>query len=181
DEFLRSRARASGEPFRPFTDADYLAHVDGRPRLDGIRAFLASRCITLPEGAPADSPDAETVAGLGHRKNLLFHALLRDRGVEVDDDAVRLIRELRGRGVRVGVASSSKNTQAILAAAGLADLFEARIDGVVSEELGLRGKPAPDIFLACLERLGAGDPGGALVAEDAVSGVEAGRAGGFGL
>src|SRR5690606_28148982 len=90
DELLRSRAQASGEPFRPFTDADYLAHVDGRPRLDGIRTFLASRGITLPEGTPADPPDAETVAGLGRRKNLIFHALLRDRGVEVDDDAVRL-------------------------------------------------------------------------------------------
>jgi len=181
DEFLRSRAEAAGEPFQPFTDADYLAYVDGRPRLDGVRTFLASRGITLPEGTPSDPPNAETVAGLGRRKDRIFRDLLEERGVDVDDDAVRLIRELRDHGVRVGVASSSKNTALILAKAGLAELFEARVDGVVSEELGLRGKPAPDIFLACLERLGVRDPGRAVVVEDAVSGVEAGRAGGFGL
>ena len=181
DEFLRSRAEATGEPFRPFTDADYNAYVDGRPRLDGIRTFLASRGITLPEGTSSDPPDAETVAGLGHRKNRIFRALLVERGVDVDGGAVRLIRELRERGVRVGVASSSKNTPLILETAGLESLFEARVDGITSEELGLRGKPAPDIFLACLERLGARDPGRAVVVEDAVSGVEAGRAGGFGL
>lgn len=181
DAFLRARAEAAGEPFRPFTGADYRAYVDGRPRLDGIRTFLASRGITLPEGTESDPPDAETVAGLGHRKNRIFRSLLEQRGVEVDDEAVRLIRELRDRGVRVGVASSSKNTALILEKAGLAELFEASVDGVVSKELGLRGKPAPDIFLACLERLGARDPGRAVVVEDAVSGVEAGRAGGFGL
>ncbi len=181
DEFLRSRAEATGEPFRPFTDADYNAYVDGRPRLDGIRTFLASRGITLPEGTSSDPPDAETVAGLGHPKNRIFRALLVERGVDVDGGAVRLIRELRERGVRVGVASSSKNTPLILETAGLESLFEARVDGITSEELGLRGKPAPDIFLACLERLGARDPGRAVVVEDAVSGVEAGRAGGFGL
>lgn len=181
DEFLRSRAEATGEPFRPFTAADYRAFVDGRPRLDGIRTFLASRGIALPEGMPGDPPDAHTVAGLGHRKNRIFRDLLEERGVEVDDDAVRFIRELRDRGVRVGVASSSKNTALILERAGLADLFEARVDGLVSEELRLPGKPAPDIFLVCLERLGARDPARAIVAEDALSGVEAGRAGGFGL
>ena len=181
DEFLRSRAEAAGEPFRPFTDTDYRAHVDGRPRSDGVRTFLASRGITLPEGAPSDPPDAETVVGLGRRKDLIFRDLLAERGVEVDTDAVRLIRELRERGVRVGVASSSKNTALILEKAGLADLFDARVDGIVSEELGLRGKPAPDIFLVCLQRLGVCDAQRAVVVEDAIAGVEAGRAGGFGL
>src|SRR5690606_497671 len=110
DEFLRSRAEAAGEPFRPFTDADYRMFVDGRPRLDGIRSFLAARGITLPEGTPDDPSDASTVAGLGLRKNRIFRALLEAKGVDVDDDAVRFIRELRARGVRIGVASSSKNT-----------------------------------------------------------------------
>ncbi len=181
DEYLRTRERRSGEPFRPFTEADYVAYVDGRPRHDGVRTFLASRGITLPEGQPSDPPEAATVAGLAARKNALFHARLREMGVDVDAEAVRLVRELRARGIRVGVASSSKNTGLILETAGLEDLFEAQVDGIVSERLGLRGKPAPDIFLECLDVLGVPDPTRALVAEDAVAGVEAGRAAGFGL
>ncbi|HET9985216.1 MAG TPA: trehalose-phosphatase [Longimicrobiales bacterium] len=181
DTYLRSRERTHAEPFRPFTEADYRTHVDGRPRSDGVRTFLASRGITLPEGRPDDPPEAETIAGLGNRKNALFHARLREMGVEVDAEAVRLVRELRARGIRVGVASSSKNTGPILEMARLEGLFDARVDGIVSERLHLRGKPAPDSFLECLRRLGTPDPRRAMVVEDAEAGVEAGRAGGFGL
>jgi len=182
DAFLRRHAATTGTPFVPFdAERDYLAYVDGRPRLDGIRTFLASRGIELPEGSPSDPAEADTVAALGERKNVLFRERLEALGVEVDPAAVRLVRELRARGVRVGVASSSKNTERILRRAGLDDLFEARVDGVERERLGLEGKPAPDIFLECLRRLGRDDPGRSLLAEDAVVGVEAGRAGGFGL
>lgn len=172
DAFLRARAAEIGAPFHPFTDAEYVAHVDGRPRLEGIRTFIASRGITL---------DAERIAALAAKKNEIFHALLAREGVEVDAGAVAFIRELKASGVRVGVASSSKNAQLVIARAGLEGLFEARIDGQISEDLGLRGKPQPDIFLACLKELGGAPPERALVVEDAVAGVEAGRRGGFGL
>jgi alpha,alpha-trehalase len=181
DAYLRARAARSGEPFQPFTDTDYAAYVDGRPRRDGIRAFLASRGITLPEGSPSDPAGAETVHGLAERKNRIFRERLRTMGVTVDREAVRFARELRAAGMRVGMASSSRNAARILEAAGLEDLFDARVDGVLSDELGLRGKPEPDIFLECLRRLGAPDPGRALLVEDSVAGVEAGRRGGFAL
>ncbi len=181
DDFLRGQAAGSSAPMQPFTEADYRAYVDGRPRFDGVRTFVASRGITLPEGTPSDPPEINTVYGLGHRKNGYFRERALNGGVEQDPEAVRLVRELRDAGVRVGIASSSRNTEMILDAAGLSDLFEARVDGVVSERLGLRGKPAPDIFLTCLERLGGPDPARAVVVEDAVAGVEAGRAGHFGL
>ncbi|HEY8484044.1 MAG TPA: HAD-IA family hydrolase, partial [Longimicrobiales bacterium] len=182
DDYLRERAARFGETFRPFDpEADYREYVDGRPRYDGVRAFLASRGISLPYGDPADPPGRETICGLGNRKNLLFQAVLRREGVDVDRDAVRFIRDLHSRGIRVGMASSSKNATLILRTAGLLDLFDARVDGHTSERLGLRGKPAPDIFLECLVRLAAPDPGRSLLAEDAVAGVQAGRAGAFGL
>jgi alpha,alpha-trehalase len=181
DAYLRERANRLGEPFRPFTESDYRAHVDGRPRYDGVRTFLTSRWISVPEGDPSDPPGAETVAGLGNRKDAFFQERLGRDGVDVDGEAVRFIRELRTAGVRVGVASSSRNTAPVLERAGLEDLFEARVDGVDSADLGLRGKPAPDIILTCLEALGGSDPAEAMVLEDAESGVEAGRAGGFGL
>lgn len=181
DEYLRSRETRFGDPFRPFTDAEYRTHVDGRPRYDGVRTFLTSRGIALEEGTPDDPPDRETVAGLGNRKNRLFGELLDEAGAEVDEEAVRFIRELREGGVQVGVASSSRNTARVLEAAGLGELFQARVDGVVSARLGLPGKPAPDIFLECLARLGVDDPARALMVEDAVAGVRAGRSGGFGL
>lgn len=181
DAYLRERARRAGEPFRPFTDIDYRAYVDGRPRLDGVRTFLASRGIALPEGSPEDPPAAETVAGLGARKNAIFNERLDELGVDVDQDGVRLVRELRARGLRVGMATSSKNGARILERAGLSDLFEARVDGVVSERVGLEGKPAPDIFLECLRRLGEPDPSRSVIVEDAPAGVRAGRAGHFGL
>lgn len=181
DEYLRLREARFGEPFRPFTEDDYRAHVDGRPRPEGVRGFLGSRGIMLPAGARTDRPDAETVAGLAARKNEIFRARLRDEAIDVDDDAVQFVRELRSRGVAVGVASSSKNAQLILETTRLTGLFDACVDGTTSEQLGLRGKPAPDILLECLERLGAPAPIRAIVVEDATAGVRAGRAGGFGL
>lgn len=182
DEYLASRTARYYEPFRPFDiDLDYRTYVDGRPRYEGVRTFLGSRNIDLPYGSPSDPPDRETVCGLGNRKNLLFQQKIREMGVDVDGDAVRFIRGLRSRNIRTGVASSSKNTTEILARAGLTDLFQAQVDGLVSERLGLRGKPAPDIFTTCLKQLGYENPDRALVVEDAIAGVEAGRAGGFGL
>jgi HAD superfamily hydrolase (TIGR01509 family) len=181
DSFFRSRVPAPGEELRPFTEADYLAYVDGRPRYDGVAALLASRGIALPYGSPFDPPDHLTVCGLGNRKNLLVRERLHTDGVEVDHDAVRFIGELRDRGIRVGVASSSENTALIIGIAGLDHYFDVRVDGVISAELGLRGKPAPDIFLECLRRLDAPDAARAMVAEDAIVGVAAGAAGHFGL
>ncbi len=183
DTYLRQRSKGSGEPFREFdADRDYRQYVDGKPRYDGVRSFLASRGIHLPEGTPSDPPDAETVCGLGNRKNELFVEKTRELGVDVDHEAVRFIRELRDRDVRVGLASSSKNAAPILERVGLLDLFEARVDGTVSERLALRGKPEPDIFTTCLDMLlGTKDARRSMVVEDAISGVEAGRRGGFGL
>jgi alpha,alpha-trehalase len=182
DEYLRARQQRHGEPFRPFdADADYRAYVDGKPRYDGVQSFLEARGIAIPWGMPSDPPDRETVCGLGNRKNALFNANIQELGVAVDEHAVRFLRELRQRGIRVGLASSSKNALPILERAGLAGLFEAVVDGLVSERLGLQGKPRPDIFLTCLEILGRIPARRALVVEDAIAGVEAGRLGGFGL
>jgi trehalose 6-phosphate phosphatase len=182
DEYLRSREQRVGEPFQPFTDADYHAYVDGKPRYDGVQSFLHSRNINIPRGEPGDAPQTETVCGLGNRKNELFNSKVVELGVDVDQEAVRVVRELRERGVRVGLASSSKNAVPILKRVGLLELFEAIVDGVVSARLALNGKPAPDIFLTCLEEMvGHRDARRSMVVEDAISGVEAGRAGGFGL
>jgi beta-phosphoglucomutase family hydrolase len=180
DDDLRARAARLGTPFVPFTQADYNEHVDGRPRADGVRAFLASRGITLPEGSPDDPPDAETVAGLAARKNPLFLQLIHEHGVEAYPDAVEYVRAAEEAGLHRAVVSSSANCGEILVAAGIDDLFERRIDGVVIRERGLRGKPAPDTFLEGARALGVG-PAQAAVFEDATAGVEAGRAGGFGL
>lgn len=164
---------------RPFTDADYATHVDGRLRQDGVRAFLASRGIELPEGAADDPPARETVHGLGNRKNdLLLQVLARD-GVEIYDGSVRFVREAVTAGFRTAVVSASRNCRAVLEAAGIADLFEVRIDGEVAAARGLAGKPAPDTFLAAAEALEVA-AAAAAVFEDAVAGVEAGVAGGFG-
>ncbi|TMD94514.1 MAG: beta-phosphoglucomutase family hydrolase [Chloroflexi bacterium] len=180
DGYLRDRARRLGEPFVPFTQTDYNEYVDGRPRADGVRAFLASRGITLPEGTPEDPADAETVAGLAARKNPLFLKLVHEHGVEVYPGSVEYVRAARDAGLRLAVVSSSANCREILAAAGIEDLFEQRIDGVVARERGLRGKPAPDTFLEGARALGV-EPARAAVFEDATAGVEAGRAGGFGF
>ncbi len=181
DGYLHARAARSGEPFHPFTASDYRTYVDGRPRLEGIITFLASRDIVLSLGDPTDPPDRETVHGLGNRKNALFRARIERDGVKVDRDAVRFVHELRSGKVRVGVASSSKNVTLILERAGLTELFDARVDGLLTERLGLHGKPHPDLFLLCLTLLGGRSAGRAMVVEDAIAGVEAGRTGGFGL
>ena len=181
DGFLQTRSKRAGEPFVPFDpESDYLTYVDGRPRIEGVKSFLASRGIELPEGTSAESPNDETAWGLGNRKNEAFREVLQTEGVEVDEATVSFIRELLERGIRVAVASSSKNCLPILERAGLTELFEARVDGVVSEEIGLKGKPDPDIFLEAADRLGVA-ASNSIVVEDAISGVQAGRAGRFGL
>ena len=178
DEFLRER---EGESFRPFdADADYDTYVDGKRREDGTRSFLASRGITLPEGSAGDPPGAPTVQGLSSRKNDLVLEKLREHGVELYDGSVRYVRAARDAGLRTAVVSSSANTAEVLDAAGIADLFQERIDGVTAAERGLAGKPAPDMFLAGAEALGV-PASSAAVFEDALAGVEAGRAGSFGF
>lgn len=180
DDFLRERAELAGERFEPFQiDVDYPRHVDGKPRYDGVRDFLASRGIELPEGEPDDPPDRATVCGLGNRKNELYNELLESGGVEIFEDTVERIRHWRRLGFKTAIVSSSRNCGAVLGAAGLTDLFDVRVDGSVAARLGLEGKPAPDIFVKAAELLGV-EPARAVVFEDAVSGVEAGRAGGFG-
>ena len=180
DGFLKRRADEKGEQFEPFTDEDYERYVDGMPWLDGVRSFLKSREIDLPEGSPDDSADDETMQGLGLRKNDLVLDLIRRDGVEAFDGSVRYLEAVRERGLRRAVVSSSTNCRDVLEAAGIEELFEVRIDGVVAEQEGLAGKPAPDTFLAGAERLGV-TAAEAAVFEDALAGVEAGRAGDFGL
>jgi beta-phosphoglucomutase family hydrolase len=179
DDYLRRRARQTGEPFVPFDVAtDYQLYVDGKPRYDGVRSFLASRGIVLPEGDKADPPTAETVAGLGNRKNELVLRLIRGGGVEAYPGSVRYLHAARQAELPTAVVSSSANALDALAAAGIADLLDARVDGVTAEQQNLKGKPAPDTFLAGAKALGV-DPAEAAVFEDALAGVEAGRAGGF--
>lgn len=181
DEFLEQRAVAAGGPFQPFDVAtDYKEYVDGKLRYDGVRSFLESRGIELPMGEPDDPPDRETICGLGNRKNELIGELLDTEGVDVYEQSVAWVRQLHREGFATAVVSASKNCERVLAAAGIADLFDFRVDGVVAAELGLPGKPAPDTFLEGARRLGV-EPERAIVVEDAVSGVQAGRAGGFGL
>jgi len=181
DEYLRYRGKEYNEPFLEFTHADdYLSFVDGRPRYKGVDAFLKSRGINIPFGEPEDEPGKETVCGLGNRKNELFNKVLEEEGVGVYDSTIKLIKELLQRGVKVGVATSSKNGELILKKAGIADLFETRVDGVVSSKLGLKGKPEPDIFTTASDNLGV-EYHRAIVVEDAVSGVQAGFKGHFGL
>ena len=181
DEYLRLRAARDGEAFKEFTHQnDYLPYVDGKPRYDGVQSFLESRGVHIPRGCPDDAPDRETACGLGNRKNIKFREVLERDGVQQYLSTVSLIRELKQQGVRIGVASSSKNCQFVLQAAGIEDLFETRIDGVVSAELGLNGKPQPDIFVKAAEQVSA-LPSESVVVEDAASGVQAGRNGAFGL
>lgn len=180
DDFLQRWADEHDKPFEPFTiEGDYKTWVDGKPRYDGVRSFLQSRGIDLPEGGPDDDPDQRTVHGLGNRKNVLITRLIEE-GVEPYESSVQLVHQLRDRGIRVAVVSSSKNCELVLRAAGIDDLFEARVDGVVAAERGLPGKPAPDIFLAAAADLGT-SPERSVVVEDAISGVQAGSAGDFGL
>lgn len=180
DDFLEARAKANGEAFVPFdSGADYNEYVDGKPRYDGVRSFLGSRGIELPEGEPDDPPTAETVCGLGNRKNDLVLELIERDGVEPYAGSVAFVKAARAAGLRRAVVSASANCKDVLEAAGIADLFEARIDGIVTDERHLKGKPAPDTYLAGAEALGV-EPAAACVFEDAVSGVAAGHAGHFG-
>jgi len=180
DAYLRERAEREGTEFVPFDPvADYGEYVDGKPRADGVRSFLASRGIELPEGSDDDPPEAETIRGLGTRKNRLVLKLIHEQGVEPFEGSVRYLEAVRDAGLRRAVVSSSANCREVLVAAGIEEFFEARIDGIVAARDGLRGKPAPDTFLAAAKALGV-EPAEAVVFEDAVAGVEAGRAGGFG-
>jgi beta-phosphoglucomutase family hydrolase len=180
DAYLKERAARTGESFRPFdAKTDYDQYVDGKPRYDGVRSFLASRGIELPQGGPDDPPDRETVDGLGNRKNAIVLRLIREHGVEPYEGSVRYLHAARDAGLRRAVVSSSTNCKDVLDAAGIADLLEVRIDGVVAEREHLRGKPAPDTYLAAARALGL-EPAQAAVYEDALAGVEAGRAGQFG-
>jgi beta-phosphoglucomutase family hydrolase len=181
DGYLRERAGRSGEPFVPFDPVrDYDEYVDGKPRYDGVRSFLASRGIRLAEGARGDPPEAETVRGLGNRKNDLVLALMDRLGVEAYEGSTRYARAVREAGLRTAVVSSSANCREVVEAAGISDLFEVRVDAIVAEREHLRGKPAPDTFLAAARALGV-EPAEAAVFEDALAGVAAGRAGGFGF
>jgi beta-phosphoglucomutase family hydrolase len=184
DDFLEQRAAREGadptEDRRPFSVEDYHRHVDGKLRQDGVAAFLASRRIRLPYGEPGDGPDVETVHGLGNRKDQYFLARLQDDGVVVFASTVELVRRLQAIGLGTAVFSASRNCRQVLEAAGLGDLFGVRVDGVVAAELGLPGKPDPATLLEAARRLGAA-PARAVVVEDALSGVAAGRRGGFGL
>jgi trehalose 6-phosphate phosphatase len=166
---------------RPFDlDTDYARYVDGKPRYDGVRDFLASRGIELPWGDPSDAPERETVCGLGNRKNAFFNAEVREHGVLTFPSTIALIRRLHAAGIKVGLMSSSKNAAMVLDVTGTTDLFEVRVDGVVAAEVGLPGKPDPAMYLEAARRLGV-EAARSVVVEDALSGVEAGRRGGFGL
>jgi beta-phosphoglucomutase family hydrolase len=181
DDFLIARAAKTGEPFREFTHSgDYLPFVDGKPRYKGVQDFLSSRNISIPFGDPSDPYEAETVCGLGNRKDFAFNEILSRDGVGVYESTVALIHELKNQNIRIGVASSSKNCAPVLETAGLLHLFETRVDGVVSVEMNLKGKPEPDIFTTAADNLGVSYDRTVIV-EDAVSGVQAGQKGGFGL
>jgi beta-phosphoglucomutase family hydrolase len=177
DAYLRGR---DGESFKPFSQDDYNQYVDGKPRYDGVRSFLGSRGIELPEGSTDDPPTAETVHGLGNRKNALALEIMHRDGVHAYPGSVTYVNAVRDAGLRTAVVSASANCQEVLQAAGIEDLFEVRVDGHVVEEQGLKGKPAPDTFLHAAEELGM-TAAESTVFEDAVSGVEAGRAGHFGF
>jgi len=181
DEYLRMREKRDGEQFREFThDGDYLPFVDGKPRYEGVKSFLESRKIDIPFGDPSDTLDKETVCGIGNRKNSMFNKALKEQGAEIYESTIKLIKDLKAANIHVGVASSSKNCGAILQSANLADLFETNVDGLVSVELKLKGKPEGDIFVQAARNVGA-VPARSVVVEDATSGVQAGRNGGFGL
>ncbi|WP_127129957.1 beta-phosphoglucomutase family hydrolase [Georgenia sp. SYP-B2076] len=180
DGYLRERARRTGSTFVPFDPrADYATYVDGKRRVDGVRDFLGSRGIVLPEGTPEDGPATETVYGLGNGKNELLLRLIEDDGVEVYEGSRRYVEAARAAGLARAVVSSSANTRLVLGVTGIAPLFDGVVDAVVARQRGLTGKPAPDTFLEAARRLGV-EPADAAVFEDALAGVQAGRAGGFG-
>src|SRR5215211_3351952 len=180
DEYLEQRAERTGEELVPFDSrADYDEYVDGKPRYEGVQSFLVSRRIDLPRGNPTDSPDAETVDGLGNRKNEIVLQLIHEQGVEAYEGSVTYVKSARDAGLHRAVVSSSTNCHDVLVAAGIVELFELRIDGVVAEREHLNGKPAPDTYLAAARQFDV-EPGAVAVFEDALAGVESGRAGNFG-
>lgn len=181
DEYLHKRATQRGEAFRPFDLAtDYRLYVDGKPRFDGVRDFLTSRVIRLPEGTPDDPPERETVCGLGNRKNELINAIIEERGVEPYEGSVKLIHQLRHDGFKIAVVTSSQNCTTVLKATKLDGCFDVQVDGNAIEDQQLAGKPAPDTFLLAARLLRV-SPARSVVIEDAISGVEAGLNGKFGL
>jgi trehalose 6-phosphate phosphatase len=181
DEYLKVVSEREGRPFEPFQiDPDYYRYVDGKPRYAGVDSFLRSRGIIVDWGDSNDPPSRETVCGIGNRKNALFNEVLRLRGVEVFESSVALVQNLRTRGRRVAVVTSSKNSDAVLQAAGIQNMFEVRVDGNVAATKKLAGKPSPDTYEEAARMLGT-LPEQAVVIEDAISGVQAGRRGGFGL
>ena len=181
DAYLQQRAAERGEPLRPFEIAtDYRLYVDGKPRFNGVRDFLTARGIHLPEGSPDDPPQAETVGGLGNRKNDLVNTVIAEVGVEPYAGSVTFIHQLRHQGFKIAVVTSSQNCEAVLKAVKLDAFFEVRVDGNMIRAQHLAGKPAPDTFLTAAQRLGV-TPARAVVIEDAISGVQAGRSGNFGL
>ncbi|MBK5943156.1 MULTISPECIES: beta-phosphoglucomutase family hydrolase [Halorhodospira] len=181
DAFLQAHAERTGTPFAPFdAETEYWEHVDGLPRQEGVRRFLAARGIDLPEGEEDDPPEHDTIHGLGRRKDALIQAVIERDGVEVFPDWLERVRQWRAAGVRTAIVSSSRNCRRMIQAAGIETLFDARVDGETARELGLRGKPDADIFLVAAERLGVA-PGQSVVFEDAISGVQAGAAGPFAL
>jgi len=180
DTFLERRAGDSGEAFVPFEHADYERYVDGKNRYDGVRSFLESRGIELPEGTPDDPPGSGTVCAMGNAKDAYFLTHVREEGVKPYPSTIRLIEDLRSRGVKIGLVSASRNAEEVLVAVGALDLFDERVDGVVAADMGLKGKPDPATFLEAARRLGV-EPGRAAVVEDALSGVAAGAAGNFAL
>ena len=181
DQYLRLREERNNEPFREFThEVDYLTYVDGKPRYQGVNSFLESRGIKIPFGEPSDPPEKETVCGIGNRKNTMLLEVLKAKGVEVYSSTIQFIKELKKAGVLIGIISSSKNCKYVLQSAGIEDLFQTRVDGEVSVQLGLKGKPDADIFLTAASNLGV-TAKKAVVVEDAISGVQAGRNGGFAL
>jgi beta-phosphoglucomutase family hydrolase len=181
DKYLQKRSTQRGESFRPFDlAADYRLYVDGKPRFDGVRDFLTSRGIQLPEGTPDDSSDAETVRGLGKRKNALVSEIIEGEGVEPYAGSVQLIHQLRRNGFKIAVVTSSENCTAVLKSTKLDAVFDARIDGDIIETQHLAGKPAPDTFLMATKLLGV-EPRRTVVIEDAISGIQAGISGNFGL
>ncbi|WP_153397518.1 HAD family hydrolase [Ornithinicoccus halotolerans] len=182
-EFLEGPARevaGEGADLSPYTDDDYFAHVDGKPRYEGVADFLGSRDIELPQGDPADPPDALTVCGLGNKKNDLFAAVLEEEGISAYEGSVRLLDALAERDIEVAVVSSSRNAPDVLQTAGIADRFDVVVDGALAQQESLAGKPRPDTYAYAAKAVGASNAR-SVVVEDAVSGVQAGRAGEFGL
>lgn len=181
DEYLEEVAAREGGPFEPFEiDTDYVSYVDGKPRYNGVDSFLRSRGIVLDWGKPSDPPEKETVCGLGNRKNDMFNKVLKAQGAEVFESSLELIRSLKAKGKRIAVVTSSKNCDTVLSVARLTDLFDAKVDGNVAVERKLAGKPDPHTYEEAARMLGSTPPR-SVVFEDAISGVQAGKAGGFGL